>query len=86
MKLFRSTLRVRMALLYGGLVLLVGVSLLFTSLVLLDRAISGVQFFKFPGYVTATPTNGGATASPRSRPNSASRPATVRATTCCTPA
>ena len=52
-KLFRSTLRVRMALLYGGLVLLVGVSLLFTSLVLLDRAISGVQFFKFPGYVTA---------------------------------
>ena len=49
MKLFRSTLRVRMALLYGGLVLLVGVSLLFTSLVLLDRAISGVQFFKFPG-------------------------------------
>ena len=42
MKLFRSTLRVRMALLYGGLVLLVGVSLLFTSLVLLDRAISGV--------------------------------------------
>src|ERR1700759_5680616 len=35
-----------MALLYGGLVLLVGVSLLFTSLVLLARAISGVQFFK----------------------------------------
>ena len=47
-----------MALLYGGLVLLVGVSLLFTSLVLLDRAISGVQFFKFPGYVTATPSFG----------------------------
>jgi signal transduction histidine kinase len=50
-KLFRSTLRVRMALLYGGLVLLVGVSLLFTSLVLLDRAIAGVQFFKLPGPV-----------------------------------
>src|ERR1700744_4892624 len=47
-----------MALLYGGLVLLVGVSLLFTSLVLLDRAISGVQFFKFPGYVVATPPTG----------------------------
>jgi signal transduction histidine kinase len=35
-----------MALLYGGLVLLVGVSLLFTSLVLLDRAIASVSFFK----------------------------------------
>jgi signal transduction histidine kinase len=58
-KLFRSTLRVRMALLYGGLVLLVGVSLLFTSLVLLDRAISGVPFFKNSGTVTYRPTNGG---------------------------
>lgn len=39
MSLFRPTLRVRMALLYGGLVLLVGVSLLFTSVILLGRAI-----------------------------------------------
>ncbi len=39
MSLFRPTLRLRMALLYGGLVLLVGVSLLFTSVILLGRAI-----------------------------------------------
>jgi signal transduction histidine kinase len=57
-KLFRSTLRVRMALLYGGLVLLVGVSLLFTSLVLLDRSISGIPFFKFPGTVTGNTITG----------------------------
>jgi signal transduction histidine kinase len=43
--LFRPTLRLRMALLYGGLVLLVGISLLFTSIVLLDRAISHVGIF-----------------------------------------
>ncbi len=35
-----------MALLYGGLVLLVGISLLFTSIVLLDRAISHVPLFR----------------------------------------
>jgi signal transduction histidine kinase len=40
MRLFRPTLRVRMALLYGGLVLLVGVSLLFTCVILLDHAIA----------------------------------------------
>ena len=45
MTLFRPTLRLRMALLYGGLVLLVGISLLFTSIVLLDRAISHVAIF-----------------------------------------
>ena len=45
MTLFRPTLRLRMALLYGGLVLLVGISLLFTSIVLLDRAISHVPLF-----------------------------------------
>ena len=39
MRLFRPTLRIRMALLYGGLVLLVGISLLLTSLVLLDRSV-----------------------------------------------
>jgi len=37
--LFRPTLRLRMALLYGGLVLLVGVSLMFTAVVLLDQAV-----------------------------------------------
>ncbi len=46
MTLFRPTLRLRMALLYGGLVLLVGISLLFTSIVLLDRAISHVPLFR----------------------------------------
>ena len=45
MRLFRPTLRIRMALLYGGLVLLVGVSLLFTSIVLLDRSISRLPLF-----------------------------------------
>jgi signal transduction histidine kinase len=44
-RLFRPTLRLRMALLYGGLVLLVGVSLLFTSILLLDRAINNVRLF-----------------------------------------
>jgi signal transduction histidine kinase len=58
-RLFRSTLRVRMALLYGGLVLLVGVSLLFTTLVLLDRSIADVGFFKNSGTVTYHPTTGG---------------------------
>ena len=46
MRFFRSTLRVRMALLYGGLVMLVGVSLLFTSLVLTEKSISLLPFFK----------------------------------------
>ena len=40
MRFLRPTLRVRMALLYGGLVLLVGVSLLFTCVILLDHAIA----------------------------------------------
>ncbi len=43
-----------MALLYGGLVLLVGVSLLFTSIVLLDRSIAQLKFFKTPGTLTIT--------------------------------
>ncbi len=45
MRLFRPTLRIRMALLYGGLVLLVGISLLLTSLVLLDRAVVRLPIF-----------------------------------------
>ncbi len=44
-----------MALLYGGLVLLVGVSLLFTSIVLLNRSIARVPFFDgTKGTVTVT--------------------------------
>ena len=45
MRLFRPTLRIRMALLYGGLVLLVGVALLFTTMILLDRSIARLPFF-----------------------------------------
>jgi signal transduction histidine kinase len=41
-KWFQPTLRLRMALLYGGLVLLVGAALLFTAAILLDRAISSI--------------------------------------------
>ncbi|MDT4912305.1 MAG: hypothetical protein QOC66_1433 [Pseudonocardiales bacterium] len=40
MRFFRPTLRVRMALLYGGLVLLVGISLLFTCVILIDRSVA----------------------------------------------
>lgn len=42
MKWLQPTLRLRMAFLYGGLVLLVGASLLFTAALLLDRAISSL--------------------------------------------
>lgn len=42
MRWLQPTLRLRMAFLYGGLVLLVGSSLLFTAAVLLDRAISSL--------------------------------------------
>lgn len=52
MRLFRPTLRSRMALLYGGLVLLVGVSLLFTSIVVLNRSIARLPFFNTVGNVT----------------------------------
>jgi signal transduction histidine kinase len=47
-----------MALLYGGLVLLVGVSLLFTSVVLLDRSIAKLPFFNTVGRVTQTDQSG----------------------------
>ena len=43
MRLFRPTLRLRMALLYGGLVLLVGISLLLTARLLLSSSISHVK-------------------------------------------
>ena len=42
MRWLQPTLRLRMAFLYGGLVLLVGASLLFTAAMLLDRAISSL--------------------------------------------
>jgi signal transduction histidine kinase len=47
-----------MALLYGGLVLLVGVSLLFTSMVLLDRSIARLPFFNTRGDVSITDSTG----------------------------
>jgi signal transduction histidine kinase len=47
-----------MALLYGGLVLLVGISLLFTSIVLLERAINGVDLFQKQTVITVTLPNG----------------------------
>jgi signal transduction histidine kinase len=59
-RLFRPTLRVRMALLYGGLVLLVGVSLLFTCVILIDRAIpraADTQYRLTDGYRVIDPHN-----------------------------
>jgi len=51
-KFLRPTLRLRMALLYGGLVLLVGASLLFTSIVLVNRAIRQLPIYDTRGTVT----------------------------------
>ncbi len=61
MRFLRPTLRIRMALLYGGLVLLVGVSLLFISMVLLDRSIGRLPFFNTRGNVTITDSTGSST-------------------------
>ena len=59
MSLFRPTLRLRMALLYGGLVLLVGISLLFTSIVLLNSAIKHIGVFSdSAGSITYTDPQG----------------------------
>jgi signal transduction histidine kinase len=58
MKFFRPTLRIRMALLYGGLVLLVGVSLLFTSIVLVNQAIARLPIYTVGGSATITYTDG----------------------------
>jgi signal transduction histidine kinase len=44
-RLFRPTLRMRMALLYGGLVLVVSVSVVVTSILLIDHSISKLNFF-----------------------------------------
>jgi len=57
-RFFRPTLRARMALLYGGLVLLVGVSLLFTCVILLDRAIGHLPLYNSHGTVIITDQNG----------------------------
>jgi len=51
-KFLRPTLRLRMALLYGGLVLLVGASLLFTSIVLVNRSIRQLPLYNTRGKVT----------------------------------
>ena len=58
MRILRPTLRIRMALLYGGLVLLVGVSLLVLALLLLDRAVGNLGIFA-NGQGTATITVNG---------------------------
>ena len=47
-----------MALLYGGLVLLVGVSLLFTTVVLLDQTLAGLTFFRYQGDLVGHLPNG----------------------------
>ena len=57
-RILRPTLRIRMALLYGGLVLLVGVSLLVLALLLLDRAVGNLGIFA-NGEGTATITVNG---------------------------
>ncbi len=54
MRLFRPTLRIRMALLYGGLVLVVGVALSITSILLLDRSIARLPIFNSRGTITIT--------------------------------
>jgi signal transduction histidine kinase len=51
-----------MALLYGGLVVLVGVALLFTTMVLSDRSIARLTFFNAKGNVTVADKTGGGNA------------------------
>jgi signal transduction histidine kinase len=58
MRFFRPTLRIRMALLYGGLVLLVGVSLLFTCVLLIEHAIANLPVYDTKGTVTITDQSG----------------------------
>jgi hypothetical protein len=60
-----------MALLYGGLVLLVGVSLLFTSIVLLQQSINRVGFFNQVGTVTFRNADGTQTIDPAGIANEA---------------
>lgn len=58
MKLVQPTLRIRMALLYGALVLLVGAALLLTSYLLLDRALGVSPLTRIPGNATITTPDG----------------------------
>lgn len=58
MRFLRPTLRIRMALLYGGLVFLVGLSLLFTAVVLVRHALASLPFFSAPGTITVHDANG----------------------------
>jgi signal transduction histidine kinase len=51
-RLVQPTLRIRMALLYGALVLLIGAALLATSYILLDRALTQIALPTNPGNVT----------------------------------
>jgi signal transduction histidine kinase len=57
-RFFRPTLRVRMALLYGGLVLLVGVSLLFTCVILIDRALAKTPIYRLTNGAHVVGTDG----------------------------
>jgi signal transduction histidine kinase len=57
-RFFRPTLRVRMALLYGGLVLLVGVSLLFTCVILIERAINKAPLYELKDGAHVVDRNG----------------------------
>ncbi|HEX2904242.1 MAG TPA: HAMP domain-containing sensor histidine kinase [Jatrophihabitans sp.] len=52
MRVVQPTLRIRMALLYGALVLLIGAALLATSYILLDRALTQIALPNNPGDVT----------------------------------
>jgi len=56
--LVQPTLRIRMALLYGALVLLVGAALLLTSYLLLDRALASSQLNQIAGDAQAKDVNG----------------------------
>ena len=58
MRLVQPTLRIRMALLYGALVLLVGAALLLTSYLLLDRALASSQLNQIAGDAQAKDVNG----------------------------
>ena len=58
MRFIRVTLRSRMALLYGALMVLMAAATLVTSLILLDRAISGAPLFQIQGQVRITQADG----------------------------
>ncbi|HEX8767756.1 MAG TPA: HAMP domain-containing sensor histidine kinase, partial [Jatrophihabitans sp.] len=55
----QPSLRIRMALLYGALVLLIGAALLATSYILLDRALNQISLPSAPGDVLITDPSGG---------------------------